>query len=252
MLTRTAHDDQVLEIRLDRPPVNALDPALVAALRDAVRDAAGSGARAVVLSGAPGVFSAGLDVPVLLRLDRAEMASFWHDFVGLLEVIGRSPIPVVAAVTGHSPAGGAVLALFCDYRVMARGDFRIGLNEVQVGLPVPPVVQFALRRLVGAHRAERLMVAGAMVSPDEALRVGLVDELADVDLVVGQAVAWCRALLALPPAAMAETRRLARADLDAMLAEAGRGENPEFLERWFGAEAQSLLRALVAALASGR
>jgi len=249
VLTKTLHGE-VLEIRLSRPPVNALTPELVAVLRDAVRAAPDGGSRAIVLSGAPGVFSAGLDVPVLVGLERDAMTGFWRDFVDLLSVIGRSPIPIVAAVTGHSPAGGAVLALFCDYRVMARGEYRIGLNEVQVALAVPEVVQFALRRLVGPHRAERLMVAGAMIEPDEALRVGLVDELADVDDVVARAVAWCRWHLDLPPDAMAETRRIARADLADVLARAVRDESPEFVDRWFSTETQARMNALVATLAS--
>ena len=247
MLTTTSHGE-VLEIQLSRPPVNALTPELVVRLRDAVRAAPDGGARAIVLSGAPGVFSAGLDVPALIGLDRDAMNGFWLDFVDLMSVIGRSRIPIVAAVTGHSPAGGAVLALFCDYRVMARGEFRIGLNEVQVGLSVPEMVQFALRRLVGPHRAERLLVAGAMIEPDEALRVGLVDELADVDQVVARAVAWCRWHLDLPPAAMTQTRRVARADLGLVLARAARDESPEFVDGWFTDEAQARLTALVASL----
>ncbi|MGV8967299.1 MAG: enoyl-CoA hydratase/isomerase family protein [Cellulomonas sp.] len=249
MLTKTLHGE-VLEIALSRPPVNALSPELVVGLTDALRAAPDAGARAIVLSGAPGVFSAGLDVPVLVGLDRDAMTRFWRDFVELLAVIGRSPIPIVAAITGHSPAGGAVLALFCDYRVLARGDYRMGLNEVQVGLAVPEVVQFGLRRLVGPHRAERLMVAGAMIEPAEALRVGLVDELADVDDVVARALAWCRWHLDLPPGAMAETRRIARADLGLVLARATRDESPEFVDRWFSPEAQGRLTALVATLTS--
>src|SRR5688572_31636158 len=117
------------------------------------------------------MFSAGLDVPSLLALDRAGIVRFWGEFFGLVRAIARSPIPTVAAIGGHSPAGGAVLAIFCDYRVMARGSYRIGLNEVQVGLTVPEIIQAALRRLVGAYRAERLMVAGAMLESEDALRV---------------------------------------------------------------------------------
>jgi len=128
--------DATLELKLARPPVNALDPRLVAALREAVTAAPAQGARAIVMSGQPGLFSAGLDVPHLLTLDRAAMIAFWGELFGLLRAIARSPIPTVAAITGHSPAGGAVLAIFCDYRVMARGAFRIGLNEVQVGARV--------------------------------------------------------------------------------------------------------------------
>ena len=147
MFEQTRHGD-ILELKLARPPVNALNPALVRALRDAIVAAPGSGARAIVLSGNKGLFSAGLDVVELLTLDHAGMKAFWSDFVGLVAAIGRSPIPTVAAIGGHSPAGGAVLAIFCDYRVMARGAYRIGLNEVQVGLTVPEIIQAALRRLV--------------------------------------------------------------------------------------------------------
>lgn len=247
MLEAIRHD-AVVELRLDRPPVNALDPGLVSALRIAITEAPAKGARAIVLSGRSGLFSAGLDVPVLLALDRTSMASFWNEFIGLLGAIGRCPVPTVAAITGHSPAGGAVLSIFCDYRVMARGPFRIGLNEVQVGLAVPAVIQATLRRLVGPHRAERLMVAGAMIESEEALRVGFVDELADVDHVVTRAIEFCRHLLALPPESMAETRRMARADLHAQLDAAQAHTDEEFLGRWFSDESQNTLKALVAKL----
>lgn len=254
MLDLQRHD-AILEMRLARPPVNALDPALVRALKDTILEAPGTGARAIVLSGTPGLYSGGLDVPALLALDRAAMRDFWRDFIGLLGAIGRCPVPVVAAVTGHSPAGGAVLAIYCDYRVMARAadpakPYRIGLNEVQVGLSVPPAIQYAYRRLLGNHRAERLMVAGAMVDSETALRIGLVDELAAVDEVVPQAMAWCRQHLALPPEAMAETRRLARADLHEMLGQAMSDPSEDFMARWFSAESQAVLQALVAKLKS--
>jgi enoyl-CoA hydratase/carnithine racemase len=247
MLESIRHDD-VLELRLARPPANALDPALVRSLREAVQRAPATGARAIVLSGRPGLFSAGLDVPALLALDGAAMRAFWGEFNGLMAAIGRSPLPIAAAIGGHSPAGGAVLALFCDWRVMARGPYRIGLNEVQVGLSVPWVIQFALRRLLGAHRAERLLVAGAMIESEEAHRVGFVDELADPEAVVARAIEWCRAHLALPPEAMAETRRLARADLHDALDAAQRTDDEAFLARWFSDETQTTLKALVARL----
>ena len=238
----------VLELKLARPPVNALSPDLVQTLRAAIQNAPGEGARAIVLSGQPGMFSAGLDVPSLLALDRAGITAFWSDFFALIATIARSPVPIVAAITGHSPAGGAVLAIFCDYRVMARGMYRIGLNEVQVGLTVPEVIQEGLRRLIGAQRAERLMVAGAMIDSDEALRVGMVDELADVEGVVTRAIAWCEHHLALPPLAMAATRRYARADLHALFSNPNRFPSEDFATNWFGDETQTTLRAMMAKL----
>lgn len=250
MLDNIQHDHGILELRLARPPVNALNPELIAALRAAITDAPGNGAAAIVLSGSPGLFSAGLDIPTLLQLDRAAMRAFWKDFFGVCAALARSPIPIAAAVTGHSPAGGAVLAIFCDYRVMARGEFRIGLNEVQVGLTVPDCIQAALRRLVGTYRAERLLTAGAMLDSEAALAAGMVDELTDVDHVVQRTLVWLEGMLALPRQAMLTTRTMARADLARLF------ENPaslpveEFLDGWFAPEAQTTLHALVERLRS--
>lgn len=242
--------DTIRELHLARPPVNALDPTLVRALRESVEAAPRDGMRGLVLSGAVGLFSAGLDVPVLLTIDRPAFRTFWNDFFGLCAALARSPIPVVAAITGHAPAGGAVLAIMCDYRVMARGAFRIGLNEVQVGLSVPDCIQAALRRLVGAYRAERLMVAGAMLESEQAQAIGLVDELVDTDFVVSRALAWLQELLQFPPQAMGETRRLARADLAAVFADPERLPVEEFLDGWFADEAQTVLKGLVERLKS--
>src|SRR4051812_22661960 len=104
----------VRELRLDRPPANALSPELIAALRAAVEEAPGAGARALVLSGSPKMFSGGLDVPHLIHLDRPAITAAWKDFYGLMRALAASPIPVAAAITGHSPAGGAVISLYCD------------------------------------------------------------------------------------------------------------------------------------------
>jgi Delta3-Delta2-enoyl-CoA isomerase len=240
--------EAIHEIKLARPPVNALDPSLVHALRVAIESAPDDGARAIVLSGRPGMFSAGLDVPALMQLSRDAFRVFWNDFFGLCAALARSPIPIVAAITGHAPAGGAVLSIMCDYRVMADGAFKIGLNETQVGLAVPECIQAALRRLVGTYRAERLMVAGAMLEAAEAKAIGFVDELVATDLVVPRAVAWLSELLKLPPVAMAETRRLARADISAVFADPSALPVEDFLDRWFAPEAQQVLQGLVARL----
>jgi enoyl-CoA hydratase/carnithine racemase len=250
MLETIQHDHGILELHLARPPVNALNPELIAALRTAITDAPRNGAAALVLSGSPGLFSAGLDIPALLQLDRAAMRAFWNDFFGVCAALARAPIPVAAAVTGHSPAGGAVLAIFCDYRVMASGEFRIGLNEVQVGLTVPDCIQAGLRRLVGSYRAERLLTAGALLDSEAALAAGMVDELTDVDHVVQRTLVWLEAMLALPRQAMLTTRAMARADLARLFENPGSLPVEDFLDGWFAPEAQATLRALVERLRS--
>lgn len=250
MLETIEHDHRIRELRLARPPVNALNPELIAALKQAIQQAPHDGAEALVLSGSPGLFSAGLDIPMLLQLDRNAMRAFWNDFFGVCGALARSPIPVAAAVTGHSPAGGAVLAIFCDWRVMARGEYRIGLNEVQVGLVVPDCIQAAMRRLVGPYRAERLLVAGAMLDAEAALAAGMVDELTDVDHVVTRALAWLAPLLQLPRHAMLATRAMARTDLAVLFAEPDCLPVEDFLDGWFAPETQATLHALVERLRS--
>lgn len=244
MLERIEQDG-VLELRFARPPVNALSPDFVTALSAAITEAPGQGARAIVLSGQPGMFSAGLDVPALLALDEPAMHEFWRHFFGLIGAIASSPVPVAAAITGHSPAGGAVLALYCDYRVMAEGEFRIGLNEVQVGLPLPQIVHAALLRQLGPRQAERLAVPGLMIDPPEARRIGLVDELVAMEDVIARTREWCTQLLQLPPSAMRITRDLARADLVGLFAQLGEDDYRRMTQAWFGEETQATLRALM-------
>jgi enoyl-CoA hydratase/carnithine racemase len=248
MLNITNHDNGIREIQLARPPVNALNLELLRALHAAVDDAVQGGVRGIMLSGAQGLFSAGVDVPALLQRDRAGVREYWREFFALCAVLARAPIPLVAAITGHSPAGGAVLALFCDYRVMAEGPYRIGLNEVQVGLIVPESIQLALRRVVGTYRAERLLVAGAMIEAGEALACGFVDELTGVDQVGTRALHWLGELLALPSHAMLATRALARADLAAAYADLDALPLDDFVDEFFHPQTQTVLQQLVARL----
>jgi enoyl-CoA hydratase/carnithine racemase len=238
---------RVHELRLARAPVNALDPALCGALSRALADALAAGAGGIVLSGGPKVFSAGLDVPFLLSLgdDQAKLLAAWEAFFDAARALLACPVPVVAAMAGHAPAGGCVLALCCDYRVLAEGPFRIGLNETQVGLVAPEGIQALLARVVGAHRAERLLVSGAMVEAAEALRIGLVDELAAIDAVPTRARVWLEELLALPRGPMLETRRIARAGAVDCL-RPGRIDLPRFVAAWREPDTQAGLRAMLA------
>lgn len=247
----------IRELRMSRPPVNALDPALCRALMGALDAAQAEGVAAVVVSGLPGIFSAGLDVPHLVSLgeDRHALHAAWGAFFGVARALAGSRVPVVAAITGHAPAGGCVLSLCCDYRVMARAadaaaPFAIGMNETRVGLAVPDGVQHLLRRVVGRHRAERLLVAGALVPADDALHIGLVDELADPGDVVARALAWLEPLLRLPRAPMLQTRALARADLADAL-EPQRLQLGHFIEGWYAPDTQAALQGLLASIGKG-
>ncbi len=244
MIITTDHG-AVRELRMNRPPVNALNGELLRATRGAVETASKEGARAIVISGAPGMFTAGLDVPALIKLDRTGMTQLWGDLYGLMKALATSPIPICAAITGHAPAGGTVIAIFCDYRVCAQGDFKLGLSEVQAGIPIPPVILKAASRLVGPRQAERMTVAGLLLSPEQSFELGLVDELTAPDQVVGRAVAWCESLLALPSNAMSSSRKLARADLAGLFESEMGDELKIVLDGWFSTETQVVLQEMV-------
>lgn len=244
----------IVELKLARAPVNALDPGLCNELRAALDGALADGARGIVLAGGPPVFSAGLDVPYLLALgdDRDALKSAWEAFFACARALAGCPVPVAAAIAGHAPAGGCVLALSCDFRVMASSPdpgkpFRIGLNESQVGLVAPEGIQRLLRRVVGDHRAERLLVGGTMLEADSALACGLVDELAGADEVSARARDWLEPLLTLPRAAMTQTRHIARAAVvDALQPQ--HIQLDRFLDAWSTPDTQAGLRALMAKL----
>lgn len=247
-LIDVADHGDIRELRLARPPVNALNPELCAALVDAIARATADGVGGLVLAGGPKVFSAGLDVPHLLTLtDRAALMAAWEQFFGAARALAGCAIPVAAAIAGHAPAGGCVLALCCDYRVMASGPYRIGLNETQVGLVAPDGIQRLMRRVVGPQRAERLLVSGELVEAERALALGLVDELAEPDDVAARARAWLQQLLQLPRKPMLDTRAISRADLGAAL-QPEHIQLDRFVDAWNDPDTQAGLRALVAKL----
>lgn len=246
LIETTVHGD-IHQLRMTRTPVNALNPGLCNALTQAIGEAVAGGAHGIVLAGGPKVFSAGLDVPYLLSLgaDETALLQAWEAFFEAARTLATCPVPVVAAMAGHAPAGGCVLALCCDYRILANGPFRIGLNETQVGLVAPEGIQALLARVVGPHRAERLLVAGHMPEAVQALAIGLVDELTAAEEVEQRARVWLGELLQLPREPMLATRAIARREVIAALAPE-RISLERFVTTWAQPDTQAGLRAMLA------
>ncbi|MCB1624823.1 MAG: enoyl-CoA hydratase/isomerase family protein [Pseudomonadales bacterium] len=246
----------IRELRLNRPPVNGLNPALVDSLIDELASL-DQEVRAVIVSGQHGVFSAGLDVPALLKLDHRGIAKYFGSLWRLQALLATCRVPLLYAITGHCPAGGTVLALYGDYRVMAQAvageqPYRIGLNEVQVGLTPGPLIQAAFARIVGAHAAAQLLTRGALVDSAQALRLGLVDELAPPLLVVERTVEVAREITRAPLQAMRRARDCARQDLVLLFGPpqeaAARAAKfaDDAAQVWWSEEAQATLQHLFA------
>jgi enoyl-CoA hydratase/carnithine racemase len=241
MINTTDHG-QIREIQMDRPPVNAMNGELLTGIRDAVKAAADDGCRAIVLSGNEKIFSAGLDLPTLLSHDDDKLEEVFDIFFEAMAAVASSPIPVAAAITGHSPAGGAVFATFCDWRVMADGTFGFGFNEVAVGLTVPSIVYKAIVHNVGAKVANLMSVTGRMIGPREAMAMGLVDWVAQPEEVVAKAIEFCEELIALPRRAMDNTRTMARRELVEYVNRNHRRDANFFFEEWKRPETQAVLK----------
>ncbi len=198
-------------VRIDDGKVNAMTPALLDGLWGAL-DIAEDNAGAVVLSGRPGVFSAGLDLNVV-RTSASAAIDLLHKGTDVFLRLAEFPRPVVAACTGHALAAGAVILLCCDLRICATGDFKIGLNEVAIGMALPElVVELARARLSPRHFTVACNTA-QIYSPTEAVEVGFVDRAGSSDA-TGDALAVATELAQrLDPDAFARTRRVTCARL---------------------------------------
>lgn len=241
MIETITHKGDITELRIARPPINLIDVGVLKALRQALASADAEGQRGIILSGTPGVFSSGVDILALVDGDRACVRDYWEQVFLLARDMTQYRHPIFAAITGHCVAAGALLAVFCDYRVMARGAWHVGLNEVRVGVALPACFQFAVRRVVGTLNAERLLVFGRTLDPRQALDIGLVDELADPADVVPFARDRLGELLAMPRQGLRATRAIARDDLRQVFADFDALPLDEFVDAFLQPETQAVL-----------
>ncbi|CCW65870.1 unnamed protein product, partial [Phytomonas sp. EM1] len=222
-------DKGITNLQLARSPVNSFNLEFLQELNQwLLWLGSNEEARAVVLTSAiPTVFSAGLDLAELHNPKQERLVQFWQSFQELWLILNSFPKPIVGAITGNSPAAGCVVAMGCDYRVMARGPkgdaksrlFRIGLNETKLGLTTPPWAMPAYAYLLGSRQAERLLQLGETPTADEALRIGLIDEVAeDEEKTIEAAFHQAERFLAVPQQSRWMSRDMMRREYLQMLA----------------------------------
>ncbi|MEU4086991.1 enoyl-CoA hydratase/isomerase family protein [Streptomyces aureus] len=200
-------------IRLDRPPMNALDVATQDRLKELAEEATTRpDVRAVVLYGGEKVFAAGADIKEMQAMDHAAMVVRSRALQDSFTAVARIPKPVVAAVTGYALGGGCELALCADYRI-AGDNAKLGQPEILLGLIPGAGGTQRLSRLIGPSKAKDLIFTGRMVKADEALTLGLVDRVVPADEVYTAAHAWAARLAQGPAIAL----RAAKESVDAGL-----------------------------------
>jgi enoyl-CoA hydratase len=231
----TEQRDEIVFVRIDRPPANALDRELGAELIGLAGELREAPPKAAVLTGSGGFFSAGLDlkeVPSLAPGDQSEMV------MGVNRLVAgwySLPFPVVCAVNGHAIAGGLVLALCSDYRVGCASG-KLGLSEVRVGVPYPAAAIALVRSELAPAAARVLALSGRLVEPAEALALGVVDEIVDRESLEGRALAVAAELAALPGTTYAVVKSQLRGELSAEVDRIIREKDDPLAEGWLSLE----------------
>lgn len=200
--------------------------------------------RAVVLTGQGKFFSFGFDVPELFGYSREAFGKFVGRFMELHQGLFLFPKPLVAALNGHTVAGGCMLALGCDHRVMAARKARIALNEITFGATVFAGCLEMLQYWVGSRNAEQILFSGAMYGAEEARGLGLVDGVASEDEVLAEAKRMAGALAEKAPPAFASLKGMLRRPLMEAAAARQVASVKEFLDIWYSPATREKLREI--------
>ena len=203
--------DGVATLEIDRGKVNAINGPLVAELKHhfdvLARDPA---TRSVILTGSGRFFSFGFDVPEFLSFSKEQFADFLTAFSDLYTDVFLFPKPVVGALNGHTIAGGCMLSLACDHRIMVSGKARISLNEITFGAAVFAGSTEMLRFSTGSANAAQILYSGAMYTAEEARRLSLIHEVAEENTLTAAAQTVARDFASKPPEAFAGIKSLLR------------------------------------------
>jgi enoyl-CoA hydratase/carnithine racemase len=235
--------------RLSKPRGNAIDEPLVDDLVAACARAAGDAAlRGVLLASAHDrLFCPGLDLVALAALDRAGMDAFVRKFAHLIVTLYAFPPPLVAAVAGHAVAGGCILALCADWRVLRPGA-QVGLNQGRVGVPMPWPVTALLRATLPPPMLTRVALLGRNYESAEAVAAGLADEVHEADGFEPFCLQRLAEFAEKEPRALRLTKRYLRAPTVAAMQPSDDSLVAEFLDAWFSPPTQARIQAVVASL----
>ncbi|WP_431928313.1 enoyl-CoA hydratase/isomerase family protein [Amycolatopsis tucumanensis] len=222
----------VAVLKLAHGKANAMDTELCRELVARLEEAELGGAKGVVLTGRDGMFSAGVDLKRVAAGGPAYLREFLPALSDAFLAVFGFPGPVVAAVTGHAIAGGAVLAAACDRRILNERQGRIGVTELLVGVPFPLVALEILRCAYGTERLPGLTFLGETYAGGEALSHGLVDELAAPDEVLPRAIETARRLAAVPSDAFRHTKAQIHRPFDERIGEQRAGDDAHVERVW--------------------
>ena len=236
---------EITHVTMSRGKVNALNPEVVRELRGTFSElAASASVRAITLTGSGPFFSFGFDIPEFLGYTREAFTEYLQDFTSLYRELYVNPKPIIAALNGHTVAGGCMIAVACDHRIMVTGKAKIGLNEVTFGASVFAGSVDILRNLTGQKNAERILLSGSLYSAEEATLLGLVDQVCEPDQLASSALETAGQFAVPDPVAFASIKRLLRMPIAERMKESEADSIREFIDIWYSAQTREQLEKI--------
>lgn len=239
------YHDSVAVVKLDRDVTNAINMELVTELTETLEKVKhDSNAHGLVLSSSnEKFFSIGFDIPQLFKLSKNDFMDFYKTFNRLCMDLYTLPKLTIAAITGHAVAGGCILVLCCDYRFIAEGKKKMGLNEIKLGVPVPYLADCVLRQIVGFRNGREIMDTGEFYLPDESLKMGMVDQILPLEQVLTTAIEKAKSMDALSRDAFAMIKRNRVEMVEAQVLAKQEEKEKIFLNCWYSDETRNRLKA---------
>lgn len=201
-----------------------------------------------IIIGQERFFSAGLDIPELYGYNGPEFNKFWRSFMHLILSLSKFDKPLIAAITGHAPAGGCIIANGCDYRVMTQGDFKIGLNEIPVGIVVPRGVYAQYSMWLGSKTAYQYLMEGMLYNPEHAKKIGLVDEVVPMEKVLETAEKKLKQYLQYEQNGWRATKTQLRKHVIDVMESMTEEEMNMFQQQWWNENVRKMMEEFIAKL----
>jgi enoyl-CoA hydratase/carnithine racemase len=238
-------DGEIATVRLCRGKVNALNEPMVEEITKTFENlATNNEVKSIIFTGSGKFFSFGFDVPELLSYPKNHFIRYLEKFTKLYTALFCFPKPVVAALNGHTIAGGCMLATACDFRLMVTGKAKISLNEITFGAPVPAGSLEMIKYCAGSRNAQSIVYSGAMYAAEEAFQLGLVDQVSSEDALAEDARKIAQELAQKDSSAFKSIKHLLRQPVAEKMIKREKDAILEFVDIWYSEQTWENLKEI--------
>ena len=239
-------DDYIFTINISRGKVNAINDQLVSELSMYLHKLADdSHCKTVIITGRGNFFSFGFDIPELLKYSKNEFLDYLSKFNDLVKQIFMFPKPVIASINGHCIAGGCIIALASDFRIMSNSGAKISINEINFGSTLFSTAVEILKHVVGSRRAETILFSGKMYLADDALNAGLVDEVYPEEELKRRVLEIASQYSEKDPSSFQSLKRISRLKTMESISSMEKESLIEFTEIWYSEQTRENLEKII-------